>query len=78
MRIATVDQVAAIADRVPPRYRTLVPVAAFGGLRWGSWPGCACPQPTGTSGAVLSSDDYGSSVERTAKLIRYGEARCGA
>ena len=35
MRIATVDQVAAIADRVPPRYRTLVPVAAFGGLRWG-------------------------------------------
>ncbi len=35
MRIATVDQVAAIADRVPPRYRALVLVAAFGGLRWG-------------------------------------------
>jgi integrase len=35
MRIATVDQVAAIAGRVPPRYRALVLVAAFGGLRWG-------------------------------------------
>jgi hypothetical protein len=27
-----------------------------------------CPQPIGTSGAVLSSDNCGSSVERTAKL----------
>ena len=35
MRIATVDQVAAIANRVPPRHRALVLVAAFGGLRWG-------------------------------------------
>ena len=35
MRIATVGQVAAIANRVPPRYRALVLVAAFGGLRWG-------------------------------------------
>jgi integrase len=35
MRIATIDQVAVIAHRVPPRYRALVLVAAFGGLRWG-------------------------------------------
>jgi integrase len=35
VRIATVDQVAGIAGRVPPRYRALVLVAAFGGLRWG-------------------------------------------
>jgi integrase len=34
MRIATVDQVAAIANRVPSRYRALVLVAAFGSLRW--------------------------------------------
>jgi integrase len=33
-RIATVDQGVAIADRVPHRYRALVLVAAFGGLRW--------------------------------------------
>jgi integrase len=46
MRIATVDQVAAIADRVPARYRALVLVAAFGGLRWGSWPGCAASAST--------------------------------
>ena len=31
MRIATVDQVAAIANRVPTRYRALVLVAAVGG-----------------------------------------------
>jgi integrase len=30
-----VEQVTAIADQVPPRYRALVLVAAFGGLRWG-------------------------------------------
>jgi integrase len=39
MRIATVDQVAAIANRVPSRYRALVLVAAFGGLRWGELAG---------------------------------------
>ena len=39
MRIATIDQVTAIADRVPPRFRALVLVAAFGGLRWGELAG---------------------------------------
>jgi integrase len=34
MRIATVEEVAAIVDRMPPHYRALVLVAAFGGLRW--------------------------------------------
>jgi hypothetical protein len=42
MRIATVDQVVAIADRVPSRYRALVLVAAFGGLRLG---GAGRPAP---------------------------------
>jgi integrase len=35
MQIATVEQVAAIAEQLPGRYRALVLVAAFGGLRWG-------------------------------------------
>jgi integrase len=35
MRIATVEQVADVAGRVPSRYRALVLLAAFGGLRWG-------------------------------------------
>jgi integrase len=39
MRIATVDQVVAIASRVPARYRALILVAAFGGLRWGELAG---------------------------------------
>jgi integrase len=39
MRIATVEQVATIAEQLPPRYRALVLVAAFGGLRWGELAG---------------------------------------
>jgi integrase len=35
MRFATVAQVAALADDIGPRYRALVLVAAYGGLRWG-------------------------------------------
>jgi integrase len=36
MRFATVAQVAELAEAVPPRYRALVLVAAYTGLRWGS------------------------------------------
>lgn len=35
VRILTVDQVHAIADAINPRYRALVLVAAYAGLRWG-------------------------------------------
>jgi integrase len=35
MRFATVGQVAALAEAVGARYRALVLVAAYGGLRWG-------------------------------------------
>lgn len=35
VRILTVDQVNAIADNINPRYRALVLLAAYGGLRWG-------------------------------------------
>jgi hypothetical protein len=46
MRIATVDQVAAIANRVPPRYRALALVAAFGGCAGASWSACAASAST--------------------------------
>jgi integrase len=39
MRFATVAQVAALADAIGPRYRALVLVAAYGGLRWGELAG---------------------------------------
>ena len=39
MKFATVDQVAEVADAIGPRYRTLVLLAAFGGLRWGELAG---------------------------------------
>jgi integrase len=35
MRFATVAQIAALAEAVGDRYRALVLVAAYGGLRWG-------------------------------------------
>ena len=35
LRFATVAQVTALADAIGPRYRALVLVAAYGGLRWG-------------------------------------------
>jgi integrase len=35
MRFATVAQVATLADAIGPRYRALVLLAAYGGLRWG-------------------------------------------
>ena len=35
MRFATVAQVTALADAIGARYRALVLVAAYGGLRWG-------------------------------------------
>ena len=41
MRFATVAQVTALADAIPRRYRALVLVATYTGLRGGSWPACA-------------------------------------
>src|SRR5215217_330919 len=35
MRVATVAQVAALAEEIDPRFRALVLVAAYAGLRWG-------------------------------------------
>jgi integrase len=55
MRFATVAQVAALADAIGPRYRALVLVAAYGGLRWGELVGlrvtrvdllCSMPWPS--------------------------------
>jgi integrase len=39
MRFATVAEVAALADVIPPRFRALVLVAAYTGLRWGELAG---------------------------------------
>jgi integrase len=39
MRFATVAEVAALADAIPPRFRALVLIAAYTGLRWGELAG---------------------------------------
>ena len=38
-KFLTTEQVADLADAMPPQYRTLVLVAAYGGLRWGELAG---------------------------------------
>jgi integrase len=39
MRFATVAQVAELAEAMPPRFKALVLVAAYTGLRWGELAG---------------------------------------
>jgi integrase len=49
--VATVAQVLALADRMPPRFSALVIVAGFSGLRWGELAAlrrCDVDQPSGT------------------------------
>ena len=43
MRVATVAQVAALAEVIDPRFRALVLVAAYAGLRWGELVGHGRP-----------------------------------
>jgi integrase len=71
MRIATVDQVVAIANWVPPRYRALVLVAAFGGLRWGSWLGRAASVLTWSA----ARSRWPSSCWRSTARFRSGRPR---
>jgi hypothetical protein len=39
--VLTLTEVYALAEAVGPRYRALVLLACFCGLRWASWPRCA-------------------------------------
>jgi hypothetical protein len=41
MRFLNPAEVARLADAIGPRYRALVLLGAYGGLRMGSWPACA-------------------------------------
>ena len=54
--VACVDQIEALADAIEPRYRAMILLAAWGGLRLGSWP--AWPGPTST----WSSERCGSAA----------------
>ena len=56
MRIATVHQVAALVERMPPRYRALVLVAAFGGLRWGELAGLRRKRVDLEAGTVMVAE----------------------
>jgi hypothetical protein len=63
MRFATVAEVAAVADAIPRRYRALVLVAAYTGLRWGSWPVCGSSGWTCcTAGSSWPSSSWRSGV----------------
>ena len=47
-RYLNAAEVAALAEKIHPRYRALVFVGAYGGLRIGSWPRCGAPASTWT------------------------------
>src|SRR5206468_4609945 len=48
MRYLNPAEVAYLAEVIRRPYRALVFVGAYGGLRIGSWPGCAAPASTWT------------------------------
>ncbi|WP_433610335.1 tyrosine-type recombinase/integrase [Dactylosporangium sp. CA-139114] len=72
---ATVDQVFALADAVPERYRAFIIVAAFSGLRWGELVAlrrCDVDLVEGASGCIGSSQPCGagwSSVRRSRRPV---------
>jgi integrase len=60
MRVATVTQVAALAQAIHPRFRALVLVAAYAGLRWGELVGLRV-RP---GGSAASADHGGRAGDR--------------
>jgi integrase len=52
--VLTVGQVYALADAIGPRYRALVLLACFCGLRWESWPDSSAPTSTAITGPSAS------------------------
>jgi integrase len=59
MRFATVAQVAALAEAVGDRYRALVLVAAYGGLRWGELVGLKVKRVDLLHGRVTVAEQVG-------------------
>jgi integrase len=47
--VLTIGQVYALADAIGPRYRALILLACFCGLRWASWPDSSAPTSTVTA-----------------------------
>jgi integrase len=66
MRFATVAQVAALAEAIDPRYRALVLVAAYGGLRWGELVGLRVRRVDLLHGRVVVAEQV---AEVNGKLI---------
>ena len=60
MRFATIGQVAALAEAIGPRYRALVLVAAYGGLRWGELVGLRVRRVDLLHGRVVVAEQVAS------------------
>ena len=75
MRFATVAEVAALADAIPPRFRALVLVAAYAGLRWGELAGLR-RQAGGP--AASAGSRWPSSSWRSAAGSHVGPPKTGA
>jgi integrase len=77
MRFATVAEVAALADAIPRRFRALVLVAAYTGLRWGG-----AGRPAGQAGGPAAPPNHGGRAAPggpgSARLRADQDRRCHA
>jgi integrase len=73
MRVATVAQVAALAQAIHPRFRALVLVAAYAGLRGGAG------RPAGQAGGPAASADHGGRAgDRDRRALHLGPPKTEA
>jgi integrase len=71
MQILTAEQVSTIADAVPHRYRALVYLLAYGGLRWGE----ATALRRGRINVLRSRIEVSESVSETGTGLHYGPTK---
>ncbi|MGH2808574.1 MAG: tyrosine-type recombinase/integrase [Actinomycetota bacterium] len=71
MQVLTAEQVRAVADNVSERYRALIYLLAYGGLRWGE----AAALRRGKINVMRSRIEVSESVAETSKGLHYGATK---
>lgn len=71
MQVLTADQVSLIAEAVPHRYRALIYLLAYGGLRWGE----AAALRRGRVNILRARIEVSEAVAETSKGLHYGSTK---
>ena len=71
MQVLTADQVSLIAEAVPHRYRALIYLLAYGGLRWGE----AAALRRGRVNILRARIEVSEAVAETSKGLHYGTTK---